>query len=88
MINFNRKPIAIWLLWLLAAVQHGAAFKYPLKQQQKHKQQRAQQQQQQQQLYDAFTGLLAAQTAPAVAAYQSVLQYNHSLPLPLLQNGK
>jgi hypothetical protein len=81
----NPKTIAIWLLWLLAVVQYSAAFKHPLKQQKKHKQQHTQQQQQP---FNAFVGLLAAHTAPAIAAYQSVQQYNHSLPLPLLSNGE
>jgi hypothetical protein len=85
----NPKSIAIWLLWLLAVVQHGAAFKHPLKQQQKHKEQQTQQQQQQQQQpFGTFMGLLAAHTAPAVAAYQSLQQHNHSLPIPLLNNGE
>jgi hypothetical protein len=75
------KTKGIVLLWLLALVQHSAAVT--------SKQKKPQQKQQQQlQPYEAFLGLLAANNAPSVAAYNSVHQYNHSLPLPLLKNGR
>jgi hypothetical protein len=83
----NHKVLAVWFLWLLAVVQPGAA--WPGKQHKQKQRHGAQgQQQQQQEPLNAFMGVLAAQTAPAVAAYQSVLAYNHSLALPLRANGE
>jgi flagellar basal body-associated protein FliL len=75
------------ILWLLALVQHSAAVTSKQKKHQQKQQQQQQQQQQQLQPYEAFLGLLAVNTAPAVAAYKSVNEYNHSLPIPLLKNG-
>lgn len=75
--------LAIWLLWVLAAVQTGAAVKF-----QKGHQKRQQQPPEQQQPFQAFLGLLTASSAPSISTFQSLQQYNSSLPLPLVKNGE
>jgi hypothetical protein len=74
----------LWLFVLLTAVQAGAAVEHGLKQHQNS----PPRQQQQQQPHAALLELLDASKALSVATYQSVHQYNHSLPLPLLKNGE
>lgn len=81
---------ALWCLWLLlllvALTQHTSAAKQHNKQQQ----QRPRHQQQpgaDVEPLSAFLGLLSATAAPAIATYQTVHAWNHSLPLPQLQNG-
>lgn len=74
----------LWLFVLLTAVQAGAAVEHSPEQ---HPNGPTRQQQLQQPHADLLA-LLDASKALSVATYQSVHQYNHSLPLPLLKNGE
>lgn len=78
----KHKVLAVWFLWLLAVVQA-----WPGQQQKQHRHDKQGQQRRQEPL-NAFLGVLAAQTAPGVATYESVQAYNHSLALTLRQNGE
>lgn len=86
----KQQVLGFWLIWLLGAVHSGAASGASPKQHNKNKGKAysQKQQQQQQQPIPSFLELFAATSAPALSAYESVHKYNHSLPLPLLQNGE